>query len=291
MNKAELEAWIALPIIFSLGGLLAWAGSDGGQTYAHFPVYAWCVALAFGIQILAFVPAFLKQSEKFYDLTGSLTYLSVLATALVLTADFAPVSVLLSSLIAIWALRLGSFLFMRIQAVGEDSRFNEIKPSFVRFLMTWTLQGLWVSFSLAAALAAITSVHKSLPGIWEGVGTLVWLLGFGIEALADKQKNDFRKNQENAGTFIQSGLWAWSRHPNYFGEIVLWCGIALIAIPHLQGWQWFSLISPVFITLLLTRISGVPMLEAKSDQRWGGQADYEAYKAHTSVLILRPPKK
>lgn len=290
MQKQDKEAWLALPVILLLGFLLALAGSDGGQRVAGIPVYGWCVLLAFGIQWLAFVPAFIKQSETFYDLTGSLTYLSVLGLALALCGPPQPVSLLLAGLIGIWALRLGSFLFRRIRATGEDSRFNDLKPHFPRFLMAWTLQGLWVCFSLAAALAAMTRLAQPAPGWLTGLGCLVWGLGFAIEALADQQKDRFRQDPQQKGRFIQSGLWAWSRHPNYFGEITLWVGIALIALPQLQGWQYVTLISPLFVTVLLTRISGVPMLEAKADKRWGGQPDYEAYKARTPVLILRPPQ-
>ncbi len=290
MKKETREALIALPLIVMIGLALALVGGYSGQQWAGMSVYAWCVALAFGIQWLAFVPAYLTQSEKFYDLTGSLTYLSILALAFSLRSDFDPRALLLVILVAVWALRLGSFLFLRIQAVGEDSRFSDIKRSFTRFLMAWTLQGLWVCFSLAAALSAITTQHQVPLDIWAGLGLIVWLLGFGIEVIADQQKSRFRKQKQKSSEFIQSGLWAWSRHPNYFGEIMLWIGIALIAFPVLQGWQYLTLISPVFITVLLTRISGVPLLEEKADQRWGGQTEYEAYKARTSVLILWPPK-
>lgn len=285
MQKQDQEAWLALPIIGLIGFLLALAGSQGGKSIAGLPIYGWCTLLAFAIQWLAFGFAYLKQTEKFYDLIGSLTYLSVLALSLTLSGDFRPVSLLLSALIGIWALRLGSFLFLRIQATGSDSRFNEIKPHFPRFLMAWTLQGLWVCFSLAAALAAITAQDSHPVGPLTVIGTLLWLVGFGIEALADWQKNTFRKAPNKPSPFIQTGLWAWSRHPNYCGEILLWLGIAVIALPHLQGWQYLTLISPVFVFVLLSRISGVPMLEAKSDQQWGGQPEYEAYKARTPVLF------
>lgn len=291
MSQDDKIAWIALPVIHGMGFLLTLAGSDGGMRVAGLPVYGWCVLLAFAIQWLAFVGAYLKQTEKFYDLTGSLTYLSVLALALLLSGTRQLPALLLSTLIAIWALRLGSFLFLRIQETGADSRFDDIKPSFPRFLMTWTLQGLWVSFCLAAALAAITRPGNQSVNWLTGVGLFCWLLGFGVEVVADEQKNRFRRNPEYRGRFIQTGLWAWSRHPNYFGEILLWFGIALIALPHLQGWQHLTLISPLFVYLLLTRISGIPMLEEKSDRRWGGQPDYEAYKARTSVLMLRPPRR
>lgn len=289
MAKEDLEAWAALPICLLLGVLLSLAGADGGKFVAGLPVYAWCVGLAFGIQWLAFVPAWLKQTEKYYDLTGSLTYLSALALALILSGDYAPVSLLLATLIGIWALRLGSYLFLRIRAAGEDSRFRELKTHPVRFLMAWTLQGLWVCFSLAAALSAISSAHKVPLGPLAWLGAAVWLLGFGIEATADAQKSRFRKDPANQHSFIHSGLWAWSRHPNYFGEIVTWFGIALIAYPQLQGWQYATLISPFFVILLLTRISGIPPLEEKADKKWGGEPEYESYKARTPVLIPKPP--
>jgi steroid 5-alpha reductase family enzyme len=148
---------------------------------------------------------------------------------------------------------------------------------------------LWVTLTLAAALAAITTTNRKGLGLCALVGTLVWVFGFAIEAAADAQKSRFRTDPENKGKFINTGLWSWSRHPNYFGEIVLWVGVAIIALPVLQGWQWVTLISPVFVALLLTRISGVPILERRADEKWGGQEDFEAYKERTPVLIPRPP--
>lgn len=289
MNNEDQRSIVVFPLVLLVAAGLALAGSQGGTVVFGIPLFAFCMALAFIIQWVAFIPAFINQTEIFFDLTGSLTYITVMVVAVLLSPQADARSYLLLVLVVVWAVRLGSFLFRRIQRAGSDRRFDVIKPSFARFLLTWTLQGLWVSFSLAAALAAITSEAKSEPGVFAVAGLLVWLLGFGIEVIADRQKRQFRAASENAGKFISTGLWAWSRHPNYFGEIVLWIGVAIIALPVLRGWQWLTLISPVFITILLTRISGIPLLEARADEKWGGQADYEDYKARTSVLIPMPP--
>jgi steroid 5-alpha reductase family enzyme len=280
---------VALSIVLVIAIVLAFAGSQESAEVSGIPLFALCIGLAFLIQWVAFTPAFINQTETFYDLTGSLTYITLVTVAVLLTPKTDARSVLLLGIVVVWAVRLGSFLFRRIRRAGSDERFDNIKPSFTRFLLAWTLQGLWVCFTLAAALAAITSKTKQELGILAVIGLLVWLLGFGIEVLADWQKSRFRAAPENKGKFISTGLWSWSRHPNYFGEIVLWIGVAIIALPVLAGWQLLTLISPVFVTILLTRISGVPLLEARADEKWGGQADYEDYKARTPVLIPRPP--
>jgi steroid 5-alpha reductase family enzyme len=288
MKKTDRNALVAFPIVVLIGAGIAVAGSHGGAEVGGVPVFALCVTLAFLIQWLVFIPAFVLRTEGFYDLTGSATYITVTIVAVVLgpTPDIR--SYVLLALVLIWAARLGSYLFLRIRRVGKDDRFDAIKPSFIRFLNAWTLQALWVSLTLAAALAAITTSVRKDFGVLAIVGLLVWAAGFGLEAVADAQKSRFRADPANTGTFIRTGLWAWSRHPNYFGEIVLWIGVALIAVPVLHGWQWVTLISPVFVFLLLTRVSGVPLLERKADKRWGGQDDYEAYKQRTPVLIPLP---
>jgi steroid 5-alpha reductase family enzyme len=289
MEKADRNALFALPVVVLVGVGIAWAGGQGGATVAGIPVFALCVGLAFLIQWLAFIPAYLLQTEKFLDLTGSITYILVVVVAVLLSPAVDGRAILLLALVVIWAARLGTFLFRRIQKAGKDARFDEIKPSFIRFLSFWTLQGLWVTFTVAAALAAITTTTRKALDLFALIGFLVWVFGFAMEAVADAQKSRFRADPENKGKFIDSGLWAWSRHPNYFGEILLWIGVAIIALPVLRGWQWVTLISPVFVALLLTRVSGVPMLEKRADEKWGGQEDYEAYKARTPVLIPRPP--
>lgn len=287
MNKVDRNALIAFPVLIIIGLLVALAGSQGGSLLGGIPLFSLAVGLIFLIQWLVFIPAYVLQSEKFFDLTGSITYIAIITLALIFSTGVDGRTILLWALVVIWALRLGTFLFRRVQKAGKDDRFDEIKPSFIRFLNVWTIQALWVTFTMAAALVGITTVNRKELDIFAILGLLVWIFGFAFEVVADAQKSRFNANPENKGKFIQTGLWSRSRHPNYFGEIVLWIGVAIIALPVLQGWQWVALISPIFVTLLLTRVSGVPLLEKKADQKWGGQEDYEAYKKRTPVLIPR----
>jgi len=283
MNHQQIfKSLIIIPII---AALIAWAGSQFGQTFNNKPIFAICIGLAFGINWLAFIPAKLFNTESFFDLVGSLTYILVTVTALFLVEHVDTRSKLLAALVIIWAVRLGSFLLNRILQDGKDDRFDEIKFSFLRFLNVWTLQALWVSLTSAAALIAITSVERVPLNYFAYIGFGIWITGFLIEVVADQQKRQFKKNPKNKGRFIQTGLWSKSRHPNYFGEILLWTGIFIISIPTLQGWQWVALLSPMFVCILITKVSGVPMLEAKADKKWGGQKDYENYKANTPILI------
>ncbi|GAB4480402.1 MAG: DUF1295 domain-containing protein [Anaerolineales bacterium] len=285
MTKAERSSWLVFFIVVLIGVLVALAGSQSGSQVAGVPLFALLVGAAFLIQWLVFVPSFVMQTEKFYDLTGSLTYTLLVVAALIFSPNLDARSLVLGLMVIVWALRLGTFLFSRIQQAGKDDRFDELKPSFIRFLNAWTIQALWVTFTAAAALVAITGLKRvPLDGFFVA-GALVWLLGFGVEVLADAQKARFRADPQNREKFIQGGLWSLSRHPNYFGEITLWLGVALMALPVLQGWQLFALISPLFVILLLTRVSGIPLLEAKADKKWGGQPAYEAYKKNTPVII------
>ena len=217
MNKKDRNALITLPIIILIGLGIAWAGSQGGAYAFGIPIFAFSVGLAFLIQWLAFIPSFLLQTEKFFDLTGSITYISVTLMAVLLSPVIDSRSLLLLALVAIWAVRLGTFLFRRIHKAGKDGRFDEIKSSFFRFLNIWTIQGLWVSFTFAAALAAITTTIRKELGLFALFGVLIWIFGFIFEVVADIQKSRFRADPDNEGEFIRTGLWARSRHPNYFG--------------------------------------------------------------------------
>lgn len=248
------------------------------------------VVLAFVIQWIAFLPAYIFQTEKFYDLTGSLTYLTVVWYALTFSSnhfsDLSISNITIVLLITFWALRLGSFLFMRIHKDGEDKRFRSIKPSATQFFMTWTLQGLWVSLCSMCALTAISSESGVVVNALFYIGLALFIYGFSIEIIADKQKSKFRSIPENRDSFITTGLWAKSRHPNYFGEIVLWTGIACISFSSLKGMQYLTLISPIFTYLLLVYVSGVRMLEARADKKWGNDQTYIKYKDETSKLLI-----
>ena len=288
MKKQDRVPLIVSLLVVAIGALVAWAGSQGGATAGGIPVFALAVGIAFAIQWVVYIHAWLNRTEKYFDLTGALTYISITALLIIITPGVDARALLLGALVVIWALRLGTFLFRRVSRAGKDDRFDKLKTSFFRFLNVWTIQGLWVTFTAAAAWVGITSSERVGLDAFAIVGALVWAVGFGIEAIADLQKSRFNADPANKGRFINTGLWSKSRHPNYFGEILLWVGVAIIAIPVLSGWQWVAIISPLFVTLLLTRVSGVPLLEKKADTRWGGQAEYEAYKKNTPVLIPRP---
>ncbi len=285
-GKYLLQSALALLIGVGVG----LAGSDGGESVGSIKLFLAFVILAYVVQWVVYVPSYISQTEHFFDLTGSVTYQLIAILALILTETRDARTVILALMILVWAFRLGTFLFRRVRAAGKDDRFDKLKTDWARFLLVWTIQGLWITFTAAAGLAAITSGEKTGLGIVGVIGIIIWAIGFGFEVVADRQKSAWRADPANAGAFITGGLWSWSRHPNYFGEFLLWVGVAIIAIPVLQGWQYLTLLSPVFVYVLLNRISGVPMLERKADRKWGGQEDYEAFKASTPVFFPRPPR-
>ncbi|MDJ0768948.1 MAG: DUF1295 domain-containing protein [Ilumatobacter sp.] len=273
-----------------IGALVALAGSDGSVDVGSVPVFALCGLLSFVVNWVVFVPSNIAKTEHYFDLTGSATYLTLVVVAVALSDDLDTRAVVVALMVAVWALRLGSFLFMRVRRAGKDGRFDAIKQDPLQFLMTWSLQGLWVLLTVACALAVITGEERESFGAFAVVGAIIWVAGFAIEVVADRQKSAFKADPANEGRFITTGLWAWSRHPNYFGEITLWTGIAVMALPVLSGWRWVVLISPVFVTLLLTRVSGIPMLERRAAKRWGDDEAFQTYTRTTPVLIPRPPR-
>lgn len=286
-----MKSIIVILIAFSAGMLVALAGSQGSSMVGTMPLFLICGIIAYAVNWLAFIPAFAAKTEKYYDLTGSLTYLTVIATACYFATSLDTRAMIVAAMVAIWAIRLGSFLFKRISEDGGDHRFDKIKQSAPRFLLAWTLQATWVVMTAASAIMILTSEKRLGLDVYAYLGIAIWITGFAIEVIADKQKRDFRKQSGDDKKFIQSGLWAWSQHPNYFGEILLWAGITVISIPLLSGWQWVTIISPFFVWFLLTKVSGIPTLDKKAKERWGDDEEYERYRKKTSKLVPLPPGK
>lgn len=298
-EKKTSNAIVLLGILICVGlGLaMSWAGSDGGLRVGSVSLFFLCAMIGFLLHWLAYIPAYIFQTEHYFDLIGSLSFIATILLANWLSPDSSPSdnarSALLSVMVLAWAIRLGIFLFSRVRREGKDRRFADIKPFFLRFLFTWTLGGLWVLITVAAALAAITSGRVVTLGLGAYIGAALWLLGFLFETIADRQKSAFRSNPDNKGKFVRSGLWSISRHPNYLGEMMLWIGVAIVAAPVLQGWQTLTLISPVFVVLLICRVSGIPLLESRADEKWGDDPEYQDYIHNTPVLIpgIRPSRK
>ena len=288
--NANVKAYTTTIVSVCICIMVAIASAQRGLIIDEYPLLFICLFSTFIIQWIVFLPSYYWHTEKFYDLTGSVTYIFITLVALYHKGQFigprADIrSLLLAMIIIIWALRLGSFLFMRILKDKEDRRFNEWKFSFPLFLRTWTLQGMWIFLTSIAAITAISTRKIVAPDVLLFVGGFLWLFGFLFEIIADFQKRKFKS--KNKDGFITSGLWSVSRHPNYFGEIVLWIGVAIIAYPTLYGWQYISLISPLFVYLLLTRVSGVTLLEEHAEKKWGKDKKYISYKENTPELFPR----
>ena len=283
--KSILKPLTGIGIILTFSALIALAGSQGSVMLGPYPIFALCASIGFLLHWAVFIPSYIWQTEHFFDLTGSTSYIASIGLAILARPDVDARGYLIGLLVIIWAARLGSFLYLRIRKSGQDRRFEELKKNFFRFALTWTLGGAWVFITIAAALAAITSETQMPLGMMAWTGLALWVIGFALEIIADYQKTRFRSDPANAEKFISIGLWSVSRHPNYFGEIVLWIGVAVIALPVLSGWQLIAMVSPVFVVLLLVKVSGLPLLEASANKRWGDDPEYQRYLQTTPVLI------
>jgi steroid 5-alpha reductase family enzyme len=274
----------------AIGAAILAAGSTESFSVYNLPLFALCGAIGFILHWAIFIPSYLFKTEHYFDLTGSISFITTVIVALFLSPQLDVRDIVIGAMVVIWALRLGSFLFWRVKKQGKDNRFNVMKTQFLWFLMTWTLGGLWVLVTFAAGLAAITSATDKPLGLVGFIGIGLWLFGMFVEVLADHQKTQFRANADNVDKFVNTGLWAWSRHPNYFGEIVLWLGVSLVALPVLSGWQLTTMISPIFVYVLLTKVSGITLLERRGMSKWGSDPAYKGYLESTPILMLRPPR-
>tara|TARA_Y100000389_G_C17463332_1_gene523448 strand:- start:1774 stop:2646 length:873 start_codon:yes stop_codon:yes gene_type:complete len=284
-------ASISIIISLILSALLINAGSQNSIMVNGLPLFAICAPIGFLLHWTFFIPSFALKTDHYFDLIGSTSYVLTILTVLMLNPSLDTRDIIIGSMIIIWAVRLGSFLFTRIKQDGKDVRLDEIKTKFIRFLNLWTLGGLWVLVTIGAGLAAIASNISLELGLLGYIGIGLWVFGFIVEVMADAQKRQFKKDPSNKNGFITTGVWSWSQHPNYFGEITLWTGIALIAFPVLSGWQLATLVSPLFVYLLLTKVSGINLLDAIAEERWGADKSYKEYTERTSKLFMLPPKK
>ena len=282
---------IVVASTFIIVSLIVLAVENNSVTLSGYSAVLYCAVLCIGVQWMAWIPASIARTERFYDLTGGLTYLIVVGFSLWAGSQSEPPSLrelIISLLVVIWSLRLSFFLYRRIHRTGKDGRFDKFKTSPIRFLVPWTIQGLWVFLTMIVVIV-INSQADSAPalGIWDVLGLLTWILGFGIEAIADKQKTVFNTEPANQGKWIDSGLWSISRHPNYLGEILLWTGIAFFGISCFTGLERVAWISPIFIYLLLTKVSGIPILDKRALEKWGDDPEYQKYRENTPALVPR----
>jgi len=286
---------IVVTSVFLIVFLMVRAVGNNSVVLNGYSAVLYCAVICIGMQWIAWIPASFGKTERFYDLTGGLTYLTVVGFSLWAGSQSEPPSVrelIVSLLVVIWSLRLSSFLYLRIHRTGKDGRFDLLKTSPIRFLVPWTLQGLWVFLTMIVVIVINSQADSGTPlGIWDGIGLSIWILGFGIEAIADKQKTVFNTEPNNQGKWIDSGLWSYSRHPNYLGEILLWTGIAFFGISCFTGLERVAWVSPLFIYLLLTKVSGIPILDKRSLEKWGDDPEYQKYRENTPALIPRLSKK
>jgi steroid 5-alpha reductase family enzyme len=246
--------------------------------------------ISFAVNAAFFAFAAIRKTDVVTDLSYSLSF-AVLAIALPFLGAREPVQLVAALLVLVWAVRLGGYLLGRILRIKVDHRFDQMRDSPLRFARFWLLQAI----SVAVIMLPVTYLlgqETTAPGsgLWAIAGTSIWLVGLVIEAAADAQKSAFKGKQENRERFIESGLWRYSRHPNYFGEMLVWWGLFVFAVPFLHGAAFAVVIGPVFITLLLLFVSGIPLLERSADEKYGDDPAYREYKRRTSILVPLPPR-
>ena len=286
----QIKNIIAITFFLICIGLINVAGQNIEIEIRGMNAFTFILIIAVLLQVIFFIPSFLLKTEKYYDLVGSLTYITTISLAYFSVENKTMIDSIIYFYVMVWASRLGIYLFRRVRNDGKDIRFEKAKRHFFWFLQYWMGQALWVSLTACAAIIAILSPEDNSLPLFAMIGMALWLSGFAIESISDYQKRVFRKENNPSKSFIHTGLWARSRHPNYFGEITLWTGIAVIALNTLNGIEYVTLISPVFVYILLTRMSGVNLLERIADERYGHLEEYQRYKRNTPVLVPKLSK-
>lgn len=235
------------------------------------------------LNLIGFLFGWFKQSDKLTDLIYSLSFF-VVAIYLFRNSSKTITALLLTVMICCWALRLGGYLFWRINKMKKDTRFDERRVSFTRLMNFWLLQTGSIIIILIPAIIFYSKPNVELH-IIQLVAFVIWLFGFIIESVADFQKSSFKSKPSNKGQFIQTGLWSIVRYPNYTGEILCWIGVFLFCSPVFITGNWIAVISPIWIIILLVFISGIPLLEKSSQKKYGSMSAFKKYVAGTKKLI------
>lgn len=247
------------------------------------------LGVSFAINIAMFFIAFWRQSDKLTDISYAVTF-ATLASFGFVRSDQTLYHVVLFVMILLWAVRIGGFLLYRVIKNGKDARFDDMRDKFFKFGRFWALQAITVWVLLIPSLFAFENSSRVALFVW--IGVIIWAIGLLVESIADLQKYRFSQNPKNKGQWIEKGIWYYSRHPNYFGEMLIWIGVYVVAITSLPLDQaLIGLISPIFITTLLLFVSGIPLLEKSADKKWGNDQAYKRYKSSTSILVPLPKRK
>lgn len=250
-----------------------------------------------GINLLMFIPAYFFKTDKLTDISYALTF-ALLGIYGFLGSEMSVSMIILLVMILLWSFRIGSYLLVRIHKWGKDNRFDDKRNNFFKFLGFWVIQGLTVWVVLIPSIIFFNLENTTL-GILSYIGILVWITGLTIETFADLQKFKFinkkKVGEETSTDWIESGLWNYSQHPNYFGEILNWTGIYVFTLSALASLSGVSvligLVSPLFITIMLLFVSGIPLLEKSGDEKWGDDLEYHKYRREVNRLVLGPRKK
>jgi steroid 5-alpha reductase family enzyme len=248
------------------------------------------LALAFVISLVVnsifFAIAALRKTDTVTDLSYGLTFALTAAALLALKGSWDPVRIGAGFFVVVWAIRLAAYLFGRILEMKVDHRFDGIRENPRRFAIFWSLQAASTTIIMLPAIAAIVLPPPRISAL-HGAGCAVWLAGLLVESIADAQKRAWKRSGRIG--FTRSGLWSWSRHPNYFGEMLVWWGIWIFSLPSLDGMWQLAVLGPVYISLLLLFGTGVPPLEKSAEARYGNEPDYQEYKRRTSLIVPLPP--
>jgi len=239
--------------------------------------------------LLWFIVSLVLKRNDVADVAWGGGFIVAAAAVLVSSGAATERAVLVIALVVIWGLRLALHIGIRNRGKGEDARYRKWREEWGTyatlrsFFQIFILQGILMLVISLPVVRAITAPASPLAFL-DLLGAAVWLMGFLFEAIADLQLLRFKKDPAHRGRVIMTGLWRYSRHPNYFGEVTLWWGIYLIALALPNGWM--TIIGPITITILILGVSGIPMLEKKYE----GNTEFEEYKRRTSALFPLMPK-